>query len=263
MNPFRIGDCVEIMRAFPANSIQLITADPPYNLGIDYGGTYRDSHTRQEFRFLIRGWLRAMDDCLAPYGSVYLFMGPKYLDLMQEEAENVGLHWRNTIVWHNTFGQSQKTKFTPSWTAILYYTKHPQAFTFNREAILVPSERQRKYNDKRAASGGKTPNDVWALSPDEFPAAGNPELDVWADNRVCGTFAERADRPTQLPSALCERIIRVSSNPGDFVLDPFAGSGSFVIAAYKNDRLGVGIELDPKTAAGAYERFNREVELKP
>jgi DNA modification methylase len=103
----------------------------------------------------------------------------------------------------------------------------------------VPSDRQTKYGDKRAAAGGKIMGDVWTIS------------------RVCGTFKERVKGvPTQLPSELVRRIVGVSSNPGDTVLDIFAGSGTVCAVAEEMGRQGVGIELNPEYAEIAHGRHN-------
>ena len=104
-------------------------------------------------------------------------------------------------------------------------------------AVTVPSDRQAKYGDRRAAPGGKIMGDVWQIS------------------RVCGTFKERVDGvPTQLPRELVERIIGVSSNPGDVILDPFAGSGTTLAVAQRMGREAVGIELNPDYAKIAERR---------
>src|SRR5262249_40394612 len=146
--------------------------------------------------------------------------------------EDLGFHLRNMIAWHYTFGQAQKRRFTPSWTPIFYVVKDPNNYTFNADAVRVPSDRQTRYNDRRANPLGKVPNDVWVLRPDqESPAHFHPATDVWKISRVAGTFKERAGHVTQLPLALAERIIRVASNPGDVVLDPFAGTGTVLVAA--------------------------------
>ena len=98
--------------------------------------------------------------------------------------------------------------------------------------MTVPSARQTKYNDRRAAPGGKIMGDVWQIS------------------RVCGTFHERVEGvPTQLPRELVSRIIGVSSNPGDLVLDPFAGSGTTLAVAKEMGRRAIGIELNAEYAA--------------
>jgi DNA modification methylase len=139
---------------------------------------------------------------------------------------------------------NSKKKFTPSHTHLFQYVKDPASFTFNAGAIKVPSARQLVYGDKRAKSGGRLPDDVWVLRPQDAPdGLFDPAGDTWYIPRLCGTHKERVAHPCQMPLAVLDRIIKVSSNPGDLVLDPFAGSFTTLVAAKKLGRRCVGIEL--------------------
>jgi site-specific DNA-methyltransferase (adenine-specific) len=149
---------------------------------------------------------------------------------------------RNRITWHETFGVYCQKKFGRCSRPIYYAVKNQKRFTFNAEAVTIPSARQAKYGDKRANPAGKIMGDVWQV------------------NRVCGTFRERvAGVPTQLPEELVERIIGVSSNPGDTILDPFAGSGTTLAVAARMGRSGIGCELNPEYAKIAEARIARAV----
>ncbi|MDT0616795.1 site-specific DNA-methyltransferase, partial [Streptomyces lancefieldiae] len=128
----------------------------------------------------------------------------------------------------------------------------PKRFTFNADAVRVPSARQLVYNDGRAVAAGRLPDDTWILRPQDVPDAFQPDEDTWYFRRVCGTFKERAGwHGCQMPEQLLGRIIRVSSNEGDVVLDPFAGSGTTLVAAKKLGRRWLGFEL----SKGYYERM--------
>ena len=134
--------------------------------------------------------------------------------------EAAGLYFRNTIKWHETFGNNCTRKFGRTSRPIHYFTKHPKWF-------VLPSDRQVKYADKRANPAGKVMDDVWAIP------------------RVAGTHAERiAGSPTQLPIALLQRIVAVASDPGDLVLDPFSGSATTGVAAAEEGRRYVGVEIN-------------------
>src|SRR5262249_26072314 len=111
------------------------------------------------------------------------------------------------------------------------------------------------YADRRANPVGKLPDDTWVLRPQEDGRFFGAETDTWYVARVCGTFKERGDHPCQMPEALLERIIRVSSNPGDLVLDPFAGSGTTLAAAKKLGRKWLGVELSEAYAAKVRTRL--------
>lgn len=222
------GDCVAGMKAMEAGSIDLVFADPPFNIGYEYD-EYNDAKTDDDYLQWSSSWLCEAKRVLKPDGTFWLAIGDTYasnLDMMCRQA--LGFHRRSWVVWHYTFGVNCKRKFTPSHTHLFHYVVNPKAFTFNADAIKVPSARQAKYGDKRAAAGGRLPDDTWQFS------------------RVCGTFKERVEHPCQMPEAVLDRIIRVSSNPGDLVLDPFAGSGTTLAVAEKLGRRSRGFEISEK-----------------
>ena len=147
---------------------------------------------------------------------------------------------RNWIIWHYTFGQQMKNKFARSHTHIFYFVNDKTNFTFNDHAVRIPSDRQLIYNDRRANPTGKMPDDVWS----EY-------------SRVCGTFKERTGwHPCQMPESLLKRIIAVSSNTGDCVLDPFSGSGTTAAAAYQLSRNYVALDISEKYVKNAQERLS-------
>lgn len=231
-----IGDCLTVLPTLARESIDLIVADPPYNIGFDYGyGPKADR--RKDYDIWCERWIGWCYRALRPGGSFWIISGQEHgadIDLAMQRA---GLIIRNRITWHETFGVYCHNKFGRTSRPI-YYAVKGKGFTFNREAVTVPSARQEKYGDRRAAPGGKIMGDVWTIS------------------RVCGTFKERVEGvPTQLPEELVRRIVGVSSNPGDTVLDPFAGSGTIPAVAADMGRKAVGIELNPEYAAIAETRL--------
>src|SRR5262249_6916673 len=126
---------------------------------------------------------------------------------------------------------------------------------FSPGGVRVPSARQTSYADRRAHPRGKLPDDTWVLRPQEDDRFFQPDTDTWYVSRVCGTFKERTGHPCQMPEALLERIIRVASNPGDLVLDPFAGSGTTLVAAKRLGRRYLGIELSGEYADKVRQRL--------
>src|SRR5262249_47543625 len=147
-------------------------------------------------------------------------------------------------------------KFTRSHAHILYYVADPKRFTFNADAVRVPSARQTTYADRRANPKGRVPDDTWVLRPQEDERFFAPETDTWYVSRVCGTFKERTGHPCQMPEALLERIVRVASNAGDLVLDPFAGSGTTLAAAKRLGRRYLGMELSGEYAERVRQRLD-------
>ncbi|MBV8779781.1 MAG: site-specific DNA-methyltransferase [Phycisphaerae bacterium] len=252
------GDCIEILHRSTEPWVDLVFADPPFNIGYLYHG-YNDERNAEDYQDFSRDWMSAVFKSLKPSGSFYLAIGDDYAAELCVIAKKIGFHLRNWIVWHYTFGQQTKKMFAKSHTHILYFTKSsdPHDFTFNADAIRVASARQTTYGDSRANPKGKVPDDVWYLRPQETPdpffAA---EGDTWNVSRVCGTFKEREGwHGCQMPINVLNRIISASSNPGDVVLDPFNGSGTTVVAAAMLGRKYVGIDQSAEYVAHAQKRL--------
>ena len=239
INTVVAGDALKVLPRWPAGCADLVFADPPFNIGYQYDA-YRDDLAPRAYVEWTRAWLDEALRVLKPRGTLWVAIGDEYAAevrvLMRRKAT-----LRNWVIWHYTFGQSCKGKFSRSHTHLFYFVKDPAHFTFNDQAVRVPSDRQLKYNDRRANPKGKLPDDVWRFS------------------RVCGTFRERVGwHPCQMPVALLERIILACSNPGDLVLDPFAGSGTTLLAAALHGRRWVGVELSKRYATRAAKRVERE-----
>ncbi len=256
------GDCIKTLNDGPEGWLDLVFADPPFNIGYLYHG-YDDSKKIDDYLKFSTDWMAAVHRALKPSGSFYLAIGDEYAaDLAVIARRQLGFNLRNWIVWHYTFGQQTKQMFAKSHTHILYFTKNATGFTFNPDAVRVASARQTTYADKRANSKGKLPDDVWYLRPQETPdpffAA---EGDTWNVSRVCGTFKEREGwHGCQMPIGVLNRIILASSNPGDIVLDPFNGSGTTVVAAALLGRNYVGIDQSADYVAFARKRLEHTLE---
>lgn len=230
-----LGDCVAEMQKLHAGSVDLVLTDPPYNIGIDYGAG-KKADRREDYPQWCRRWIDGCHRVLRPGGSLWVISGQEYGAHIDLAIKAAGFTMRNRITWHETFGVYCHRKFGRCSRPVFYAVKG-EGYTFNREAVTVPSARQEKYGDRRANPAGKIMGDVWEVS------------------RVCGTFRERVPGvPTQLPEALVRRIVGVSSNEADVVLDPFVGSGTVVAVAGSMNRRAIGIELNPEYAAIAEAR---------
>jgi site-specific DNA-methyltransferase (adenine-specific) len=238
LNKIVCGDCIEVLGSVRKPFADLIFADPPFNIGYQYD-RYNDKVRSKKYVAWTKDWMTVCKKVLKPNGSFYIAIGDDYAANVKTIADELGLFLRNWIIWHYTFGQQTKTKFARSHTHIFYFVNDEKDFTFNDYAVRVPSDRQLIYNDKRANPVGKMPNDVWT----EF-------------SRVCGTFKERTGwHPCQMPERLLKRIIAVSSNPGDCVLDPFSGSATTAAAALQLARGYVGIEISQSYVEKARKRL--------
>ena len=232
------GDCLPLLASLPRESIDLAFADPPFNIGYDYD-VYKDRMAAADYVDWSKRWIKQVWRVLKPSGTFWLAIGDDFAaELKVAACQDCGFTLRSWVIWHYTFGVNCTRKFTRSHTHLLYFVKNPKSFTFNDEAIRVPSWRQ-LHGDKRANPKGRIPDDTWQFS------------------RVCGTFKERAGwHGCQMPEQVLGRIIRACSNPGDTVLDPFAGSGTTLAVAKKLGRRWLGFELSEWYAWQAQARLD-------
>lgn len=206
---------------------RLIFTDPPYNIGVDYGnGEKADLLKPDEYMTWVDGWITRAIDCLMPDGSLWVMIGDEYAAEYGVLLKSKGLTIRNWIKWYETFGVNCVNKFNRTSRHIFYCVRNPNSFVFNSEPVSRPSDRQTKYNDKRASPAGKIWDDVWMI----------PRLTQTCNERI-------PEFPTQLPLDLVSAIVECASMPGDLVIDPFNGSGTTGVAALKAGRKYVGIEL--------------------
>jgi site-specific DNA-methyltransferase (adenine-specific) len=259
------GDSIKTLNDGPEGWVDLVFADPPFNIGYLYHG-YNDKRNTADYLAFSKEWMAAVHRALKPTGSFYLAIGDEYAaDLCVIARRELGFNLRNWIIWHYTFGQQTKKMFAKSHTHILYFTKSESEFTFNADAVRVASARQTTYADARANPKGKLPDDTWFLRPQEAAPHGyfESDCDTWNVSRVCGTFNEREGfHGCQMPLGVLERIIKASSNPGDVVLDPFNGSGTTVVAAALLDRKYVGLEQSETYVEFARKRLEHALEKK-
>jgi site-specific DNA-methyltransferase (adenine-specific) len=250
-------DCIKGMTQIPEGSVDLAFADPPFNIGYKYD-VYEDRRAADEYLDWTRSWGKALVRALKPTGTFWLAIGDDFAaELKLIFQRELGICCRSWVIWYYTFGVNCKFKFSRSHTHLFHFVKDPKNFTFNTEAIRVPSARQLVYADARAHSKGRLPDDTWILRPQDIPGSFGSEDDVWYFPRVCGTFKERAGwHGCQMPEMLLGRIIKACSNAGETVLDPFGGSGSTLIVAKKLGRRFVGFELSKNYARQIQSRLN-------
>lgn len=251
------GDCVEGMRALPSGIVDLAFADPPFNIGYEYD-VYKDARKADEYLEWSLAWGREVVRLLKPAGTFWLAIGDEFAaELKVLFHRELGLNLRNWVIWYYTFGVHCSRKFARSHAHLFYFVKDPRHFTFNDQAVRVPSARQLIYADRRANPRGRLPDDTWILRPQDVPDGFEPATDTWYVPRVCGTFKERAGwHGCQMPEQILGRIIRACSDEGGLVLDPFAGSGTTLAAARKLGRRYLGFELSAEYVARAETRLD-------
>ena len=227
------GDAVEEMSKLPDKSMALIIADPPYNLNKNYGNG-RDNFKFNEYLDFSRRWLTQAKRILKDDGSIYLFMGVRYISyvyaILEQELEFTFNSW---ITWFYTQGIGKTKGFSPRHDDILFFNKHPRNYTFNLDAVRVPQKFYRSVNNMRGANPGN----------------------VWQFSHVHYCNENRRSHPTQKPEGLFERMILASSNVGDTVLDPFAGSGTALRVCQQLGRNCMGIDINPAYVEIAKKRL--------
>ncbi|MCY3741041.1 MAG: site-specific DNA-methyltransferase [Candidatus Poribacteria bacterium] len=284
-NTLYYGDCLDIMAGFPDSYIDLICLDPPFNSNEKYNKVFKDSGLRIDPQIkafddvwlwddtsaervervknavanpaskVIAGFegfiprskmlsytsymaerLFMMHRILKNKGSIYLHCDPyasHYLKLIMDTIFGEK-NFQNEVIWYYKNASRGKKRLAKAHDAILWYSKTPENYVFNRDDILVPFESG--MTEWRYTKGGQTGQ--------EMPKGKTPD-DVIIMPALNAMAKERLDYPTQKPLALYERIIKASSNPGDLVLDPFAGCGTTIEAAAKNGRDVIGIDILP------------------
>lgn len=243
LNTIHLLDCIAAMKSMPEESVDLAFADPPFNIGYSYD-VYDDKKDAKSYLKWSHDWISGVHRVLKSNGAFWLAIGDEFAAELKIISQDVGFHCRSWVVWYYTFGVHCTKKFSRSHAHIFHFVKDPKDYQFHPKQVAVPSARQLVYADARAAAGGRMPDDTWILRPQDLTEGFNPDEDTWYFPRVAGTFKEREGfHGCQMPEQLLGRIIKVSSSPGDLVLDPFSGSSTTLVAAKKLGRNFVGFDI--------------------
>ena len=224
------GDCLEILKKIPDNSVDMTFADPPFNLKKKYNG-YKDSKEFHEYLEWSKQWIYEMVRITKPTGSIFIHNIPKWLTYYAAFLNEVA-HFKHWIAWDAPTAPMGKS-LQPSHYGILYYVKDLKKAKFYE--IRYPHKRCRKCKYLLKDYGGKKTS----LHP-----FGPLVSDVWSDIHRIKHNKYRDEHPCQLPIHLLERIILMSTDENDIVLDPFVGTGTSVIAAKRLGRQFIGIDID-------------------
>jgi site-specific DNA-methyltransferase (adenine-specific) len=239
------GDCLQVLPNLPAQSVDLVFADPPYNIGKRFAQFNDTWPTDAEYADWCYSWLDQSVRVLKPAGSLYVMTSTQampYLDLWLRDRITV----LSRIVWHyDSSGVQAKKYYGSLYEPILFGVKDPKNYTFNAADVEVEARTGavRKLIDYR--------KDV----PTPYKTTKVPG-NVWYLPRVRYRMPEYEDHPSQKPEALIERIIKASSNPGDTVLDPFSGTFSTCAVAQRLGRRSIGIESQAEYIKIGLRRLN-------
>jgi len=257
-NTLTTGDALQWLPKLPDECVDLGFADPPFNIGFDYGDEFEDKKSYEEYRDWTAGWLHQMHRVLKPNGTLWVAIGDDWAAELKVLANGLGFKMRSWVIWYYTFGVNSTKKLTRSHTHLFYFVKDQKDFVSNADQIRVPSARALVYKDKRANPQGRLPDDTWILRPQELPEGFDAMDDTWFFSRIAGTFHQREyGAANQMPEQLLGRIIRFCSNEGDVVLDPFTGTGTTLAVAKKLNRRYLGYEISATFASRARDRIRK------
>ena len=229
-----LGDALQEMQKLETASVDLIVADPPYNLGKDYGNNH-DIKGFDDYLAFSKQWLSEACRLLKPNGTIYVFMGFRFISYLYNILDrDLGMFFNGWIVWHYTQGIGRTKGFSPRHDDILMFTKSSD-YVFNLDDVRIPQKYYRERNNMRGANPG----------------------DVWEFSHVHYCNENRQNHPTQKPEGLIERMVLASSHPNAVVLDPFLGSGTTLRVCQQLERQGIGIELNPDYVAMAQTRLQK------
>jgi len=245
------GDCMELLKNIPDESMQLIVTSPPYNIGKEY-------EKKLKLEAYLEQQAEAIKECvriLLPKGSICWQVG-NYVDnssiipldtVLYPIFNRLGLKMRNRIIWHFGHGLHCSKRFSGRYETIMWFTKSKN-YIFNLDHVRVPQKYPGKKHFKGPSIGKYSCN----------PKGKNPS-DVWVIPNVKSNHVEKTEHPCQYPVELIERLVLAMTNRDDWVLDPFLGTGTSIIAAIRHGRRGVGAEIIENYVNLAKERIQKEM----
>lgn len=265
------GDTHEFLMTLPNKLATLIITSPPYNIGKVY-----------ETRVSIEKYLKSQEKVIGELvrvlkddGSICWQVGNYIedsevfpLDIFYYNIfKSMGLKLRNRMIWHFGHGLHASKRFSGRYETILWFTKTDD-YVFNLDDVRVPS----KYPGKRHYKGpkrgqlsgnpkGKNPSDIWEILINDW------DCGLWGIPNVKSNHPEKTIHPCQFPIELVERCVLALTNEGDWVLDPYSGVGSSLIAGIKNNRKVIGCDKESEyikiTKQRIQDFYSRTLKIRP
>ncbi len=253
------GDCMDLLRTVPDGAIRLIITSPPYNLGKAYEKV-------APLDAYVEGMSPILDELtrvLAEDGSLCWQVGNHVedgeicpLDVVFYPAfKRRGLHLRNRIIWHFEHGLHARRRFSGRYEVLLWFTKS-HSYVFNLDNVRIPAKYPGKAHFKGPKRGlpsgnplGKNPSDFWPVVLQDW------EREVWDIPNVKSNHPEKTVHPCQFPIEMVQRCVLALTAEDDWVLDPFVGVGSSMLAALLHNRRALGCEKEQSYVALAAQRI--------
>ncbi|MFX0182936.1 MAG: DNA-methyltransferase [Candidatus Hodarchaeota archaeon] len=244
------GDTLDFLKTIPDNTVKLIISSPPYNVGKKYEDQVSLNEYLKDKEKVVSEFFRVLHS----EGSICWEVGNYVegsevfpLDILYYDIfKNRGFKLRNRIIWHFGHGLHASKRFSGRYETILWFTKSDN-YTFNLDVVRVPPKYPGKRHYKGPKKGqpscnpkGKNPSDVWEIVAQDW------ENELWDIPNVKSNHPEKTIHQCQFPIELVERCVLALTSDDDFVLDPYAGVGSALIAALKQNRRAIGIEKQPE-----------------
>ncbi|NUQ44158.1 MAG: site-specific DNA-methyltransferase [Calditrichaceae bacterium] len=271
---FELGDASNILNKYLDMKFDLVITSPPYNIGKEYEKKKEIEDYLAEQEEIIE----KIVNLLSERGSICWQVG-NFIDNKKKEIfpldifyynifKKYNLILKNRIIWHFGHGLHASTRFSGRYETILWFTKSENEYIFNLDPVRVDSKYPAKKHFKGPNKGkyssnpkGKNPSDVWSITLSDW------EKEIWEIPNVKANHREKTEHPCQYPIELVERCILALTDEGSWILDPFAGVGSTLLAAYKNKRNALGIELQKKYLEIGLERLellkNNQLRYRP
>lgn len=247
------GSCLDLLKDMPDKSMQLIVTSPPYNIGKEYEKKIKIENYVEQQAETIKECVRV----LADNGSICWQVG-NYVNngaiipldtILYPIFHDLNLVMRNRMVWHFEHGLHCSRRFSGRYETIIWFTRKTRDYVFNLDPVRVPQ----KYPAKKYFKGPKAGQ--YSCNP-----LGKNPGDVWDIPNVKSNHIEKTEHPCQFPVGLIERLVLSMTNEGDWVFDPFLGTGTSIIAAIRHNRRGVGSETEEKYVDISRDRIQKAID---
>lgn len=241
------ADLFDCLDAIPNDYFHLIIIDPPYNLAKDFHGNKFSKLNTTSYEAYLRSWFGKVCNKLTPNGTLYM-CGDWQCSLSMQKVISERLTILNRITWQREKGRGAKANWKNAMEDIWFAVKNPKDYYFDVEAVKMKRKVIAPYKvDGKPKDWEQTESGNFRIT---YPS------NFWDDISIpFWSMPENTDHPTQKPEKLYAKLILASTKPGDKVFDPFLGSGTSAVVAYKLNRNYVGIELNRDYCLWAAKRL--------
>ena len=222
------GKCLDFIDHIEDKSCKLLFADPPYNMGKNFGNNKDKWETIEAYKNWSIEWIEKFYNKISDDGSIMIMGHPRFSSYLIPFLDEK-FSYTNQIIFYYTDGMPEKKNFEKRYEVILYYRKNEKKFIFNVDPVRVPLVRY----DKTSNPKGKNPNDVWQINRVR-----------WNSKERIRNKKNKIFHVSQKPIRLMRRIILATTNKKDLVIDPFLGTGTTSVACKELGRKSIGIEIN-------------------